>query len=441
MLISGTFFVINQVFKAINNLYLIASLFTNTRCSQMQKNFILVINCGSSSLKFSLINPVSSETILTGLAEQLFSNEASIKIKLENKVIEKPIYAPHTHDIAIELLVEQLDCLGYQEQIFAIGHRIVHGGEKYSEPTLISHEVKQTIDELSRLAPLHNPANLTGIEACEKVFKNLPQVAVFDTAFHQTIPSKAFIYGLPYELYEEHAIRRYGFHGTSHYFVANQAAKLISKPIDSCNFISAHLGNGCSVTAIKKGKSIDTSLGFTPNEGVMMGTRSGDVDSGIIFYLVNQLGYSIDEVNKTVNSKSGLLGVSGMSNDCRTLEEAMTGEPNCRATLALTVFSYRVAKMIASYTAALTDLDGIIFTGGIGENSMYVRSLILSHLTLLNLAVDEDKNKQARFGNTGNITTDSSRACWVIPTNEEFVIAQQTQILLSRNSSNNTVGQ
>lgn len=404
----------------------------------MQKKFILVINCGSSSLKFSLINPVSSDTILTGLAEQLFSDKASIKIKLVNETIEKQIPAPHTHDIAIELLVEQLTALGYQQQIFAIGHRIVHGGEKYSLPTLITNEVKQTIDSLSRLAPLHNPANLTGIEACEKVFGDLPQVAVFDTAFHQTIPSKAFIYGLPFELYEEHAIRRYGFHGTSHYFVANQAANLIDKPIASCNFISAHLGNGCSVTAIKDGKSIDTSLGFTPNEGVMMGTRSGDIDSGIIFYLVNQLGYSTEEVNKIVNSKSGLLGVSGISNDCRALEEAMTNEPNCRATLALTVFSYRIAKMIASYTAALNDLDAIIFTGGIGENSMFVRSLILSHLALLNFTVDEEKNKKARFGNTGNISTNSSRACWVIPTDEEFVIAQQTQVLLSTPSSTET---
>lgn len=401
----------------------------------MQKKFILVINCGSSSLKFSLINPSSSETLLTGLAEQLFTDKASIKIKLDNETIEQNIPSPHTHDVAIALLVEQLTALGYLQQIFAIGHRIVHGGEKYSLPTLISDEVKQTIDSLSRLAPLHNPANLTGIEACEKVFGNLPQVAVFDTAFHQSIPSKAFIYGLPYELYEEHAIRRYGFHGTSHYFVANQAAELINKSIKSCNFISAHLGNGCSVTAIKNGESVDTSLGFTPNEGVMMGTRSGDVDSGIIFYLVNQLGYSIDDVNKVVNSKSGLLGVSGISNDCRALEEAMTDEPNCRATLALTVFSYRIAKMIASYTASLTDLDGIIFTGGIGENSMFVRSLILSHLSLLNFTVDEDKNKAARFGDSGNITTSSSRACWVIPTNEEFVIAQQTQVLLSNNQS------
>jgi acetate kinase len=402
----------------------------------MQKQLILVINCGSSSLKFSLINPKSSETLLTGLAEQLFSQQASIKIKLDSETIQQDIAAPHSHDIAIQLLVKQLEVLGFNQQIFAIGHRVVHGGEKYSAPTLINSEVKETINDLSRLAPLHNPANLIGIEACAHAFGELPQVAIFDTAFHQTIPAKAFVYGIPYELYENHAIRRYGFHGTSHYFVASQAAKLINKPIEQCNFISAHLGNGCSVTAIQNGKSVDTSLGFTPNEGVMMGTRSGDVDSGIIFYLVNQLGYSIDEVNKVVNSKSGLLGISGISNDCRTLEEAITNKPDCRATLALSVFSYRIAKSIASFTASLTQLDGLIFTGGIGENSMLVRSLILSHLTLLNFTVDDVKNKQARFGQSGNITTDNSRACWVIPTNEEFVIAQQTHMLLSQSNVN-----
>lgn len=397
----------------------------------MQKQLILVINCGSSSLKFSLINPETSQTLLTGLAEQLFSEQAVIKVKLENDTIQKSILAPYNHELAIELLVQELQKLTFDQQIFAIGHRVVHGGEKYNLPTLITDEVKSTINELSRLAPLHNPANLTGIEACEKVFGNLPQVAIFDTAFHQTIPNKAFMYGLPYNLYEEHGIRRYGFHGTSHYFVASQAASLINKPIDQCNFISAHLGNGCSVTAIKNGQSVDTSLGFTPNEGVMMGTRSGDVDSGIIFYLVNQLGYSVDDVNKALNSKSGLLGVSGISNDCRTLEEAMTNKPNCRATLALTVFSYRIAKMIASFTASLTELDAVIFTGGIGENSMLVRSMVLSQLSLLNFTVDENKNKTARFGQSGNITTNGSRACWVIPTDEEFVIAQQTQVLLS----------
>ncbi len=405
----------------------------------MHKQLILVINCGSSSLKFSLINPTNSQTLLTGLAEQLFSEDASIKIKLENQTITKDILAPHNHKLGIELLVEELQQLGYDQQIFAIGHRVVHGGEKYNLPTLITEEVKNTISELSRLAPLHNPANLTGIEACEAVFQNLPQVAIFDTAFHQSLPEKAFVYGLPYSFYQEHSIRRYGFHGTSHYFVASQAADILNKPLEECNLISAHLGNGCSVTAIKNGKSVDTSLGFTPNEGVMMGTRSGDVDSGIIYYLVNQLGYSIEDVNKVLNSKSGLLGVSGISNDCRTLEESITNKPNCRATLALNVFTYRIAKTIASFSASLTALDALVFTGGIGENSMLVRTMIVSHLSLLNFHLDEEKNKSARFGATGIISTNTARPCFVIPTNEEFVIAQQTQHLLTnlKDTANN----
>ncbi|WP_077337914.1 acetate kinase [Pseudocolwellia agarivorans] len=400
----------------------------------MTKQLILVINCGSSSLKFSLINPLSTETILTGLAEQLFTDKATIKIKYKENVKVKNILAPYDHSLAIAILVDELKALGFNDNVAAIGHRVVHGGENYSAPTLITDEVKKIIESLSRLAPLHNPANLMGITACEKAFESLPQVAIFDTAFHQTLPSKAFIYGLPYELYEKHSIRRYGFHGTSHYFVSTEAAKLINKPIEACNFISAHLGNGCSITAIKNGKSADTSLGFTPNEGVMMGTRSGDVDSGIIFYLVNELGYPIDDVNKILNSKSGLLGVSGISNDCRTLEEAMTDEPNCRATLALTVFSYRIAKVIASYTASLSELDGIIFTGGIGENSMLVRKMVISHLQILNFHIDDERNEQARFGQSGNIAANNSRSCWVIPTNEEFVIAEQTQQLLSLNN-------
>ncbi|XPF95561.1 acetate kinase [Colwellia sp. RE-S-Sl-9] len=397
----------------------------------MTKQLILVINCGSSSLKFSLINPKSTKTILTGLAEQLFSDKATIKIKYKEDVIVKNIVAPYDHSLAIAILVDELKAFDFNDNIIAIGHRVVHGGENYSTPTLITDEVKQIIGSLSRLAPLHNPANLMGITVCEKAFESLPQVAIFDTAFHQTLPSKAFIYGLPYELYEEHSIRRYGFHGTSHYFVSAEAAKLINKPIEQCNFISAHLGNGCSITAIKNGKSVDTSLGFTPNEGVMMGTRCGDIDSNIIFYLVNKLGYSTDEINKLLNNKSGLLGVSGTSNDCRALEEAMTDDPNCRATLALTIFSYRIAKVIASYTASLTELDGIIFTGGIGENSMLVRKMVVSHLQILNFYLDDEKNEQARFGQSGNIAANNSRSCWVIPTNEEFVIAEQTQQLLS----------
>ena len=303
------------------------------------------------------------------------------------------------------------------------------GGEKYHKPTLITDKVKQEIANLAKLAPLHNPANLVGIVATEKVFSHLTHVAIFDTAFHQTMPDKAYIYGLPYNLYQDHGIRRYGFHGTSHYFVANQASLLLQKPLQACNLISAHLGNGCSITAIANGESVDTSLGFTPLEGVIMGTRSGDIDPSIIFHLVEQLGYSLDEVNNLLNKESGLLGISGISNDCRTIEaELLAG--NKRAKLAIDVFCYRIAKKIASFSASLNTLDGLIFTGGIGENSNIIRSLILSQLSLLGFQVNEQLNEDVRFGKQGSINDQSSRPCWVIPTNEEWVIAQQTQHLL-----------
>ncbi|MCW8833632.1 MAG: acetate/propionate family kinase, partial [Colwellia sp.] len=290
-----------------------------------------------------------------------------------------------------------------------------------------------------KLAPLHNPANLIGVNACQQAFANLPQVAIFDTAFHQSMPEKAYLYGLPYSLYQEHGIRRYGFHGTSHYFVAKQAAKSLQKPLSQCNLISAHLGNGCSVTVIKDGKSVDTSLGMTPLEGVMMGTRSGDVDAGIIVHLVEQLGYSIEQVDTLLNKQSGLLGLSTLSNDCRTLETAMLDESHpqsAQAKVALTVFCYRIAKSIASFTASLSHLDAIIFTGGIGENSSWVREQITKQLSLLNIQICPEKNETMRFGTSGNIATDASRACFVIATNEEWVIAEQSAQLLSQMTNN-----
>lgn len=391
---------------------------------------ILVINCGSSSIKFCLIKPVSGETLLSGLAECLLSVDAKITIKQKDEKKSYKLPSPFNHQTALSVLVEQLQQLNLVKDISAIGHRVVHGGEHYSQPTLITTEVEQSIRQLAKLAPLHNPAHIIGINACQEAFKNLPQVAVFDTAFHQSIPEKAYIYGLPYSLYKEHGIRRYGFHGTSHYFVAKQAAKQLNKSLEQCNLISAHLGNGCSVTVIKNGESVDTSMGMTPGEGVMMGTRCGDLDTGIIFHLVDNLGYSIADVDKLVNKESGLLGVSGLSNDCRTLEGAMLEDNNVQATLALTVFCYRIAKSIASYSASLTQLDGLIFTGGIGENSSWVRTEIVKQLGLLNFSLDEDKNQATRFGASGNIATKSSRACWVIATNEEWVIAEQSAQLL-----------
>lgn len=401
---------------------------------------ILVINCGSSSVKFSLIQALSGETLLSGLAQCLLTSDANITIKTttENDKQNKETFnltTPFDHQSALSVLVDKLKHYGLVAKIKAVGHRVVHGGESYAQPTLISQEVEQTIAKLAKLAPLHNPANLIGIQACKQAFANLPQIAIFDTAFHQSMPEKAFIYGLPYSLYQEHGIRRYGFHGTSHYFVANQAAKLMKKPLSQCNLISAHLGNGCSVTAIKDGQSVDTSLGMTPLEGVMMGTRSGDVDAGIIFHLVEHLGYSIKEVDNILNKKSGLLGVSGLSNDCRALEEAMLDAEDVQikkqAELALTVFCYRIAKSIASFSASLIKLDGLIFTGGIGENSTWVRAEIIKQLSLLNFSLCETKNESTRFGACGDIAAKDFRPCWVIPTNEEWVIAEQANQLLS----------
>lgn len=411
----------------------------NKQKSAKNTHAILVINCGSSSVKFSLIQPESGISLLSGLAECLMTPQASIKITYNNGIKNEQsnsysLSAPFDHQQALNTLVNKLNELNLVENIIAVGHRVVHGGENYSQPTLINDDVKKSIKNLAKLAPLHNPANLIGINACQQAFATLAQIAIFDTAFHQTMPEKAFLYGIPLALYREHGIRRYGFHGTSHYFVANQAAKMMEKPLTQCNLISAHLGNGCSVTVIKNGKSVDTSLGMTPLEGVMMGTRSGDIDAGIIFHLVEQLGYSIEQVDNLLNKQSGLLGVSQLSNDCRTLEAAMLDdnhEQSVQAKLALAVFCYRIAKSIASFSASLTQLDGLIFTGGIGENSSWVRQQIVIQLGLLNFHVCPEKNQNMRFGASGNIATDTARSCWVIPTNEELVIAEQSAQLLN----------
>lgn len=398
----------------------------------MKKNYILVLNCGSSSLKFSLINPENGAILLSGLAERLGTEQAIIKFKYDGNKEQAEIHSPFDHQSAILSLVTHLKKLDLVNCISAIGHRVVHGGETYSHPTIIDEDVKTAIKNLARLAPLHNKVNLAGIIATETAFPNLPQVAVFDTSFHQTMPEKAYIYGIPYALYKDHGIRRYGFHGTSHFFVAQQTAKLIDKPLEQCNFISAHLGNGCSVTAIKNGKSVDTSSGLTPLEGLMMGARSGDIDPGIIFHLVNQLNYSPQEIDNMLNKESGLLGVSGISNDCRAIETAYIEYNNPQAALALDIFCYRIAKTIASYMASLTELDGIIFTGGIGENSNIIREKVIAQLSLLNFKIDFEANLAKRFGQSGLITSDDSRAAWVIATNEEWVIAEQTFQLLNQ---------
>lgn len=383
---------------------------------------IIVLNCGSSSIKFAIIDAINGESSITGIAENLGNIDAQVKYKCgeDKQIMNLNDKATHSDALqVIETIIKQQPCVPV-----AVGHRVVHGGEAFTGSVLITDKVKQAIADTAHMAPLHNPANLAGIECAQQAFPELPQVAVFDTAFFQTLPQKAFLYALPYKLYKEHGIRRYGFHGSSHLFVSQEAAKQVSKPVSECNFITAHLGNGCSITAIKKGKAIDTSLGFTPLEGLVMGTRCGDIDPSLPGVLINQLGYTAAQVDTILNKESGLLGLSQLSNDCRTLEEqALNG--NRHAKLALDVFCYRLAKYLGSYMAITGPLDGIVFTGGIGENSDYIRTQVLAYFQHMGINVDETANQLARFGKSGNINQDSLPVL-VIPTNEEWVIAEDT---------------
>ncbi|MCL1125694.1 acetate kinase [Shewanella surugensis] len=391
----------------------------------MSHKLVLVLNCGSSSLKFAIIDAISGDDKISGLAECFGLEDARIKWKIEGVKQEASLGAMSAHKKAIEYIVNNILSGQPQlaSQIQAIGHRVVHGGEKFTQSVVIDDSVIQGIEDCASLAPLHNPAHLIGIHAAQASFPDLPQVAVFDTAFHQTMPEKAYIYALPYKLYRDNGIRRYGMHGTSHLFVSQEAAKVLNKSIDDTNIICAHLGNGASVTAIKGGKSVDTSMGLTPLEGLVMGTRCGDMDPSITFHLVNRLGYTLDEVNQLLNNQSGLLGISELTNDCRGIEEAYEAGHK-GATLALEIFCYRLAKYIASYTVPLTRLDAVVFTGGIGENSDIIREKVLNALAIFNFEVDSQRNKTARFGQQGVITTDNSPVAMVIPTNEEWVIAQ-----------------
>lgn len=388
--------------------------------------YILVINCGSSSLKFALVAPEIKLELLTGIAQRLGSEEATLTVKLEGQKQEFSLPKPYDHQSALHALIEYLNNKKLDNNIVAIGHRVVHAGEQYQLPTLINDDVLAILHQLCTLAPLHNPANIIGIKAAQQAFNDLPQVAVFDTAFHQSMPEKAYTYALPKSLYQQHGIRKYGFHGTSHFYVSRQAAHLLNKPVEQLSLISAHLGNGCSLAAIEQGKGKDTSMGFTPLAGVAMGTRCGDIDPGIIFHLINNLNYTTCEVENLLNKQSGLLGISEISNDCRTLEQQALEENNQNAKLALDVFSFSIAKAIAAMTVSLTQLDGVIFTGGIGENSSYIREQVIAQLSLLGLAVDSVKNEQTIRGKADNIAINNSPAILVIPTDEEWVIANQT---------------
>lgn len=399
----------------------------------MSNQLVLVLNCGSSSLKFAVMDAQTGEDKISGLAECFGLEDSRIKWKIHGEKQQADLGAFTSHREAIEFIVNKI--LETQPEIAAkiqaVGHRVVHGGEKFTHSVIINEQVLKGIEECVSLAPLHNPAHLIGIRAAQASFPELPQIAVFDTAFHQSMPEEAFVYALPYKLYREHGVRRYGMHGTSHLFVSREAAKVLNKDISETNVICAHLGNGASITAVKNGKSVDTSMGLTPLEGLVMGTRCGDLDPSIIYHLVNQLGYTLEEVTHLLNKQSGLLGISELTNDCRGIEEGYA-EGHKGATLALEIFCYRLAKYIASYTVPLGRLDAVVFTGGIGENSDLIREKVLNHLSIFNFNIDKEKNQAARFGNGGIITVDDSPVAMVIPTNEEWVIAQDSIRLISK---------
>ncbi|WP_281629011.1 acetate kinase [Vibrio sp. St2] len=388
---------------------------------------VLVLNCGSSSLKFAIVDAENGNEHLTGLAECLHLPEARIKWKLDGKH-EAQLGEGAAHDEALSFIVETILASKPElaDQLKAVGHRVVHGGEKFTQSALITDDVLKGIEDCATLAPLHNPAAIIGIKAAQKAFPSLPMSAVFDTAFHQSMSEEAYLYALPYNLYKEHGIRRYGMHGTSHLFIAREAAERLGKPADELNIINCHLGNGASVCAIKNGKSVDTSMGLTPLEGLVMGTRCGDIDPAIIFHLHDALGYSVEQINTMLTKESGLAGLTEVTSDCRFVEDNY-GEKE-EATRAMDVFCHRLAKYVAGYTATLEGrLDAIVFTGGIGENSGPIREMVLNRLGVFGIEVDGEANLKARFGGEGTITTADSRIpAMVISTNEELVIAEDT---------------
>ena len=393
---------------------------------------VLVINCGSSSLKYQLIDSETEVALAVGLCERI-----GIDGRLnhtpnggEKVVIEQ---AMPDHEVAIRMVLDALTNENYGviknlDEIDAIGHRLVHGGEKFTKSVIIDDEVIAGVEECSPLAPLHNPANLIGVRACQAIMPGVPNIGVFDTAFHQTMESVAYMYGLPYEYYEKYKVRRYGFHGTSHSFVSKRAIQMLNLDPDNSKIIVCHLGNGSSISAVKNGKVVDTSMGMTPMEGLVMGTRCGDMDPTIVEYLAHSLNKSLEEVMVILNKKSGVLGISGVSSDFRDLDKA-SNEGNERAKLAVEVFSYRTAKYIGSYIAAMNGVDAIVFTAGLGENNIVVREQILNHFGYMGITLDKEAN-QIRGEEKIISTPDSKVTVAVIPTNEELAIAHETVALL-----------
>jgi acetate kinase len=394
---------------------------------------ILVINCGSSSIKYQLIEMDTERVLARGLLERV-GMEGSLLLHCPGNgdKIEIPGNVPD-HKIGIEMVLgalidEKHGVIKKMEEIDAVGHRVVHGGEKFSGSVIVTDEVMEALKDCSELAPLHNPANMIGIVACSSLLPNVPQVAVFDTAFHQTVPPKAYIYGIPYEYYKKHGIRRYGFHGTSHKYVSLRTAKLLGRPIEELKIVTCHLGNGCSLTAVKGGKSIDTSLGFGTIAGPVMGTRCGDIDPAIVPYLMDKEGLSWEDMNEVLYKKSGLLGISGISSDMRDIEEA-AASGNEQAQLALDIFAYNNRKFIGAYAAAMGGVDAIVFTAGIGENGIEIREKICRGLEFLGAEIDSERNKVR--GKEAEISREGSPVkILVVPTNEELMIAQDTQGLV-----------
>ena len=390
---------------------------------------VLVINAGSSSLKYQLMDPETREVLAKGLCERIgIDGRLTHKIPAKDAKyvfeIPMPTHAEAIQSVLNALLDSEHGVIKSASEIDAVGHRVVHGGEKFASSVLITDEVMAAIEECIPLAPLHNPANITGIKACQQVMPGVPMVAVFDTAFHQTMPAKSYIYALPYEYYEQDKVRRYGFHGTSHRYVSARAAQILGKPIEELKIITCHLGNGSSVTAVDGGKSVDTSMGFTPLAGLPMGTRSGDLDAGILEYLMNKHGYDMKEMMNILNKKSGVLGISGVSSDFRDVENA-GNDGNKRASLALEAFQYSVKKLIGAYAAAMGGVDVIVFTAGVGENDAITRYNAASGLEFMGVKMDAEANK-VRGEEKIISAPDSKVKVLLVPTDEELMIAMDT---------------
>ena len=395
---------------------------------------IFVINCGSSSLKYKLFDMRDEDVLAEGIIERIGIENSFLQYETKEGTDIKIEHEIPTHKEGIELLIETLlsdehGVLKDMDEIKAVGHRVAHGGEKFAHSTLIDDEVMKEIEDISDLAPLHNPANLMGIEVCKELMPETSQVAVFDTAFHQTMPEEAYTYALPYEYYEKYGVRRYGFHGTSHGYVAKRAAEMMDKDFEDLKIVTCHLGNGASIAAVKNGESIDTSMGFTPLEGLVMGTRCGDIDPAIVPFIMDKEDMTASEIDSVLNKESGLYGVSGVSSDMRDIEGAAE-EGNNQAQVALDIFNYRVKKYIGSYSAAMGGVDAVVFTAGIGENAIETREEILADLEYMGIKIDKKANDIR--GKEQIITTDDSTVkAMVIPTNEELVIAKDTKAIVS----------